>query len=156
MVIVMTVVNAIKYRKIIKLGINIIMPVILLIYSTTILLDPTLVSNVVGNNLVRYQLTIISSVGISILILILFYISRVFPKNSFKRSVNLFGVSLLMLIDGYIWAKFSFIEVVIEDIGSFSVDSTFLFKGLIVFLSLNVFLKGLDLFSSTKEVISKA
>ena len=147
----MIVVNSNKYRKVIKLGITYITPLVLLIYSTTILLDPTLASNILGNNLVSYQLAIISSVGISILILILFYISRVFPKNSVKRSVNLFGISLLMLIDGCIWAKFSVLEIRIENVGSFSVDSTLIFIGLIILFFINVFLNGFGLVNRHKK-----
>ncbi|GAI06011.1 unnamed protein product, partial [marine sediment metagenome] len=119
-----------------------------LIYSITILLDSTLVSNVLGGYLQPYKITIISSIGISILITILFCISRVFPKNSFKKSVNLFVTSLLMLIECVIWAHFSLIEIRIEDVGSFSVDATLIFMGLIILLSLNVFIRGFDLLSS--------
>ena len=142
----MIVVKSNIYRKILIFGINLIIPIIFLIYSITTFMNFALLSTELGENLISYRLSMFISIGISISITILFYISRVFPKNSFKRSVYLFVVSLLMVIDGFLWAQFSVIQIKIEDIGSFSVDSTLIFIGLIILLSLNVFLKGFDLY----------
>ena len=56
-----------------------------------------------------------------------------------------------MLIDGFTWMGLGLIEIILEGIGSISVDLTPLFMGLIIVLSLNLFIKGFDLFSSTKK-----
>ena len=146
----MLVIETSKIRKIIKVGINLIIPIFFLIYSITFFLNSALIGNDLGDYLINYKSAIFISIGISISITLLFYISRVFPNNSFKRNVNSFLVSLLMLIDGCLWANFSVLEISIEDVGFFSVDSTLIFVGLIIFLSITVFLRGLHLLNRYK------
>ena len=145
---VMIPIKANKLRKITKVGINLIIPIVLLIYSITIFLNSGLFSKDLVDYLINYRTAIFISIGISISITILFYISRVFPKNSFKRIVNQFVVSLLMLMDSCLWVNFSVFEIGIEGVGFFSVDSTLILIGLTILLSINVFLKGFDLLNS--------
>ena len=147
---VMTVVNTNKYQKIIKAGLNFLVPSILLIYFISSLMTLSLFSAELGNDAIRYNIMIFSSIGITSLITGLFYLSRVYPKFSIKKRISVFTISLLTLTDSIIWWDLRIIEILIEGIGSISVDLTPLFLGLLILLSCNLFLKGLNLFTSHK------
>lgn len=84
------------------------------------------------------------------IITLLYFVSRVFPKVSFKRKATVFIISLLMLVDDVIWADLSLIKVIVEGSGSISVDITPIFNGFIIILSFNLFIKGFNLFNKGK------
>ena len=151
MVIVMTVVNEIKYRKMIKVGINFIAPIVLLIYLVTSFMNLSLISAEFGIDAIQYRTATYSSIGITVLLTVLYFLGRVYPKVSLKRRVTIFIISLLVLTDGIIWWDLRIIEIFMEGTGSISVDLTPLFLGIIILLSCNLILKGFNLFSIGKE-----
>jgi len=146
----MTVVNTIKYRKIIRVGINFLAPIVLLIYLVTTFMNLSLINAELGMDVIRYRTATYSSIGITILITALYLVGRVYPKISIKRKVIYFMISLLMLADVIIWKNLGLVKIVMEDIGSISVDFTPIFMGLIIVLSLNLLIKGFDLFKGMK------
>lgn len=137
----MSVVN--KFHKVIKIGINYISPIVLLIYVITTFINLSLFSTELGTDAIRYRIATYSSIGITVLITLLYIVSRVYPKVSFKRKATVFIISLLMLIDGFIWVNLSLIEFSLQDFGSFSVDFSLLFTGIVILLLINVVVKGL-------------
>lgn len=152
MVIVLTVVNNTNnHRKIIKIGINFIIPIVILIFVLTSFMNLSLFSAELGIDATRYSTASYNSIGITVLIVVLYYVGKVFPKVSLKRKVTIFIISLLILTDVVIWANLSLIEIVMEGIGSISVDLTPLFMGFVIVLILNLFIKGCGLFNIIKE-----
>jgi hypothetical protein len=147
----MTVVNTSKYRKIIGYGINFIAPTVFQIYLLTSFINFSIFSSQLGIDAIRYKIAIYCSIGITVFIIPLYFVARVYPKFSLKRKATVFITSLLMLTDGIIWASLGLIEIFMEGIGTISVDFTPLFMGLIIILTLNLFIKGGVLFNIKKE-----
>ena len=142
----MTVVNGNKSRKIIKFAIIYLAPIVFLIYVLISLADFSFLISTFGTETLHYEIAIIGSIWITLLIIILYYVSRIYPKASYRRKFLILVISLLMLIDGIMWADLGLIEIVIEGIGSISVDFTSLFIGIFIILSLNLIVIGFNLF----------
>lgn len=150
MVIVLPAIGTSKHRNFIRYGIKFVLPMVFVIYILISLMNFSLFISILGINVVRYEISIFSSIGITVLITIFYFISRIYPKNSDGRKVILLTISLLFLIDGIIWAGLGLIMVMIEGGGLILVDITPILMGSNVILFLNVVLNGITLFINKK------
>jgi len=85
------------------------------------------------------------SVGISILISLFYFIGYKYPKNSVKRASFLSISSVLILVDLLGWSRLNVLQIRVGGVGELHLDSTPLFLGVIILISLGVLTKLIDL-----------